>query len=77
MLLAVFCDESGFWAYIVGLPAKSGVGGGIVAVVPGEFAVVGYSPRFNIAGNSVRAMRAVSDIAGNLGLSLFRTRPDQ
>ena len=77
MLLSGFYDESGLWAYMAGLPAKSGVGGGIVAVVPGEFAVVGYSPRLNESGNSVRAMHALSHIANELNLSLFRPHTDE
>jgi glutaminase len=72
MLLSGFYDESGRWAYNAGLPAKSGVGGGIVAVVPGEMAVVGYSPRLSPAGNSVRAMRAIEMISSELGLSIFK-----
>jgi hypothetical protein len=56
MMMAGFYDESGLWAYTAGLPAKTGVGGGIVAVVPGKMAIVGFSPRVNEAGNSVRSM---------------------
>ena len=54
MMMAGFYNESGMWAYTAGLPAKTGVGGGIVAVVPGKMAIVGFSPRVNEAGNSVR-----------------------
>lgn len=75
MLMAGFYDESGRWAYDVGLPAKSGVGGGIVAVVPGRMALAAYSPRLSPAGNSVRGMRALAAIADELGLSLFSGRP--
>lgn len=71
MVLGGFYDESGWWAYTAGLPAKSGVGGGIVAVVPGQMAIVGYSPRLGRAGNSVRGMRAIKSISEELGLSLF------
>jgi glutaminase len=64
---------SGDWAYTVGLPAKSGVGGGLVAVAPGKLAIAAYSPRLDAAGNSVRAQAAISQIAHTLGLSLFNT----
>ena len=47
------------WMYKAGLPAKTGVGGGIVAVVPGRFAIAAFSPRLNEAGNSVRSMKAI------------------
>ena len=59
MMMGGFYNESGMWAFTAGLPAKTGVGGGIVAVVPGKMAIVGFSPRFNEAGNSVRAMKAI------------------
>ena len=72
MLLSGFYDESGWWAYTAGLPAKSGVGGGIVAIVPGKMAIVGYSPRLSEAGNSVRGMKAIRYIADKLELSIFR-----
>jgi glutaminase len=71
MLTAGFYNESGIWSYTAGLPAKTGVGGGIVAVVPGQMAIVGFSPRLNEAGNSVRAMRAIQSISEKLGLSIF------
>jgi glutaminase len=71
MMMAGFYNESGLWAYTAGLPAKTGVGGGIVAVVPGKMAVVGFSPRVNDAGNSVRAMKAIEYITDQLGVNLF------
>ena len=71
MLMAGFYDESGEWAYETGLPAKTGVGGGIVAVVPGQMAIVGFSPRLNKSGNSVRAMRAIDYIAEKLKDNIF------
>lgn len=71
MMTAGFYDESGMWSYTTGLPAKTGVGGGIVAVVPGEFAIVGFSPRIDKAGNSVRAQHAIRDIANELNAGLF------
>jgi glutaminase len=73
MLLSGFYDESGRWAYTAGIPAKSGVGGGVFAVVPGQMVIVGYSPRLNKSGNSVRATLAIEYIARKLNLSLFRS----
>ena len=64
-------DESGYWMYTAGLPVKTGVGGGIVAVVPGRFAIAAFSPRLNEAGNSVRSLTATRDIAGALGVGVF------
>ena len=62
---------SGDWAYTVGLPAKSGVGGGLVAVSPGKLAIAAYSPPLDKAGNSVRAQAAVTQIAHSLELGVF------
>lgn len=72
MLMAGFYDEVGIWAYEAGLPAKTGVGGGIVAVVPGRMAIAAFSPRLNEAGNSVRALSAIQHISDTLELSLFK-----
>jgi glutaminase len=71
MMMAGFYDESGLWAFTAGLPSKTGVGGGIVAVVPGRMAIVGFSPRVNDAGNSVRAMKAIEYISDQLGVNVF------
>jgi glutaminase len=75
MATAGFYDESGEWMYTAGLPAKTGVGGGIVAVVPGRFAIAAFSPRLNEAGNSVRSLNAIRDIAGTLGVGVFGANP--
>ncbi|WP_422132652.1 glutaminase A [Endozoicomonas sp. ALD040] len=64
-------DYSGDWAFLVGLPGKSGVGGGVVAVVPGMMAIAGFSPPLDEAGNSVRAMKMISHIANSLDLSVY------
>ncbi|KPK31523.1 MAG: glutaminase [Betaproteobacteria bacterium SG8_40] len=76
MAMTGFYDESGAWQYTAGLPAKTGVGGGIVAVVPGKFAIAAFSPRLNESGNSIRAMNAIRHIAGELGVGLYGANPD-
>jgi glutaminase len=76
MMTAGFYDESGRWSFDAGLPAKTGVGGGIVAVVPGRFAIAAFSPRLNEAGNSVRAQKAIRHIAGKLGVGIFGPNSD-
>lgn len=62
---------SGEWAYSVGLPGKSGVGGGILAVSPGKLAIAVFSPRLDPVGNSVRGQLAAAIIAKTLRLGLF------
>jgi glutaminase len=76
MATAGFYDESGEWMATAGLPAKTGVGGGIVAVVPGKFAIAAFSPRLNEAGNSIKSMRAIRQISGELGLGVFGSNPE-
>jgi glutaminase len=67
MATAGLYDDSGKWLYHTGLPAKSGVGGGIIAVSPGKFGIAVVSPPLDDAGNSVRAQRAITDISNALG----------
>ncbi|GLZ88884.1 glutaminase [Metapseudomonas resinovorans] len=64
-------DEAGNFAYRVGLPGKSGVGGGIVAVVPGRFTVCVWSPELNEAGNSLVGMAALEKLSERIGWSIF------
>ena len=70
--MAGLYDESGLWSYEVGLPGKTGVGGGIVVVVPGQLAIAAFSPRLNEAGNSIRAMGAIKYIAEQLNYSVYK-----
>lgn len=64
-------DDSGEWMVRVGLPAKSGVGGGIVAVQPAEFGIGTFSPRLDARGNSVRGIAALQDLSTTFGLHLL------
>ena len=66
-----FYDEAGEYTFKVGLPGKSGIGGGIVAVHPGQFAVAVWSPRLNPKGNSVKGMRFLELLTTSTGLSIF------
>jgi len=67
MATAGLYDDSGKWLYHTGLPAKSGVGGGLIAVSPGKFGIAVVSPPLDDAGNSVRAQRAMTEISNALG----------
>ena len=66
MATAGLYDDSGKWLYHTGLPAKSGVGGGIIAVSPGKFGIAVVSPPLDDAGNSIRAQKAIADISNAL-----------
>lgn len=71
MLTCGFYDESGEFAYKVGLPGKSGIGGGIVAIHPDRFTVATWSPRLNAKGNSVMGMATLERLTTLSGLSIF------
>ena len=75
MATAGLYDDSGKWLYHTGLPAKSGVGGGIIAVSPGKFGIAVVSPPLDDAGNSVRAQRAIRDISAALNGNPYAARP--
>jgi glutaminase len=74
MATAGLYDDSGKWLYQTGLPAKSGVGGGIIAVSPGKFGIAVISPPLDQAGNSVRAQKAIADISAALGGNPYEVR---
>ena len=71
MTMAGLYDASGSWAWQVGLPAKSGVGGGIVAVAPGKGAIAVFAPPLDEAGNSVKAQKVIAYVANKLDLDLY------
>jgi glutaminase len=74
MTMAGLYDGSGGWAWHVGLPAKSGVGGGIIAIVPGKGAIAVFAPPLDEAGNSVKAQKTIAYVADKLGINLFSPR---
>lgn len=75
MATAGMYETSGDWLYEVGLPGKSGIGGGIVTVSPGKGALATFSPPLDAAGNSVRGQLATRFLSRSLGLNLFASRP--
>jgi glutaminase len=75
MATAGLYDDSGKWLYHTGLPAKSGVGGGLLAVSPGKFGIAVVSPPLDDAGNSVRAQKAITDISNALGGNPYAVKP--
>mgnify|MGYP001820406670 CR=1 FL=1 len=71
MLTCGFYDESGEFAFKVGLPGKSGVGGGIVALYPNNFTIAVWSPRLNANGNSYKGMKLLENVTTHSELSIF------
>jgi glutaminase len=74
MATAGLYDDSGKWLFRTGLPGKSGVGGGLIAVSPGKFGIAVVSPPLDAAGNSVRAQKAIADISNALGGNPFAAK---
>lgn len=75
MATAGMYETSGDWLYEVGVPGKSGIGGGIVAVIPGKGGLGTFAPLLDAAGNSVKGQLVAQFLAHRLGLSLFSSRP--
>jgi glutaminase len=66
-------DYAGEWAYRVGIPAKSGITGGIVAVVPGQVGIATFSPLLDAKGNSIRGIRVFEELSRRFGLHVFES----
>lgn len=75
MATAGLYDDSGIWLYNSGLPAKSGVGGGLLAVCPGKFGIAVVSPPLDAAGNSVKAQLAIKYIVEKLKANPYLIQP--
>lgn len=77
MATAGLYETSGEWLYDVGLPGKSGIGGGIVAVSPGKGGLGTFSPPLDAAGNSIRGQLAAKFLSQHLGMDLFVSQPER
>jgi glutaminase len=75
MATAGLYDDSGKWLFHTGLPAKSGVGGGLIAVSPGKFGIGTFAPPLDAAGNSVRGQKAIAAISEALGGNPYVGKP--
>jgi glutaminase len=75
MATAGLYETSGDWLYDIGLPGKSGIGGGIVAVSPGKGGLGTFAPRLDAAGNSVKGQLAAKFLSQRLGMDLFVSQP--
>ncbi|WP_426436886.1 glutaminase A [Bradyrhizobium genosp. P] len=77
MITAGLYETSGDWLYDIGLPGKSGIGGGIVAVAPGKGGFGTFAPPLDAAGNSVRGQQAAKFLSRRLGMDLFVSQPEE
>lgn len=77
MVTAGLYDDSGIWIYDTGLPGKSGVGGGIIAVAPGKLGIGVISPPLDAAGNSVKAQYVIKYLSDKLGLNMYNIQPSK
>ena len=66
-----FYEHTGDWMYTSGIPAKTGVGGGVMGVLPGQFGIAAFAPPLDGSGNSVKAQLAIQYIMNKLGLNVF------
>ncbi len=76
MTTAGLYETSGDWLFDVGLPGKSGIGGGIVAISPGKGALGTFAPPLDKAGNSVKGQLVAKFLAERLGMNLFVSKPE-
>jgi len=75
MTTAGLYETSGDWPYDIGLPGKSGIGGGIVTVSPGKGGLGTFAPRLDDSGNSIKGQLAATFLSRQLGLDLFLSAP--
>ena len=66
-----FYEHTGDWMYTSGIPAKTGVGGGVMGVLPGQFGIAAFAPPLDGSGNSVKAQLAIEYIMNKLRLNVF------
>ena len=76
MMTAGLYETSGDWLYDIGLPGKSGIGGGIVTVSPGKGGFGTFAPPLDAAGNSVKGQLAAKFLSQQLGMDLFVSQPE-